>query len=359
MANIQPSLKGWSTTEASNQPDSTDSATIAGDLRAIQAAIRQYFAQDTIASAATTDLGSKEAGTLTISGTTTITALGTLSAGIRKKVVFSGSLTLTHNATSLILPSAANITTAAGDRAEFESLGSGNWRCNWYQKADGSPVSLASPPAIGGGTPAAITGTTVTGADTTDATSSTAGAMKTAGGLAVAKKLFVGTLLDLSTGTAGQIKFPATQNASADANTLDDYEEGTFTPTISFVTPGNLTVVYSTQVGEYTKIGRDVRVSCNLITSTFTHSTASGNLLINGYPFTAASLSGQVSFGGASWQGITKANYTQMTPALSQGASQGTLQASGSGQGIQNIATGDMPTGGTVRIQFTMNYPAA
>jgi hypothetical protein len=137
MANIQPSLKGWSTTEASNQPDSTDSATIAGDMRAIQAGIRQYFTQDTIASAATTDLGSKEAGTLTISGTTTITALGTVSAGIRKTVVFSGALTLTHNATSLILPGTANITTAANDRAEFESLGSGNWRCNWYTRANG------------------------------------------------------------------------------------------------------------------------------------------------------------------------------------------------------------------------------
>lgn len=144
MANIQPSLKGWSTTEASNQPDSTDSATIAGDLRAIQAGIRQYFTQDTIASASTTDLGSKEAGTLTISGTTTITSLGTVSAGIRKKVVFSGALTLTHNATSLILPGGANITTAANDRAEFESLGTGNWRCNWYQKANGAPIQEAA-----------------------------------------------------------------------------------------------------------------------------------------------------------------------------------------------------------------------
>ena len=141
MANIQPSLKGWSVTEASNQPDSTDSATIAGDLRAIQAGVREIYSQNTIASAATTDLGSLDEGSLTISGTTTITALGTVSAGIIKKVVFSGILTLTHNATSLILPGTANITTAANDRAEFESLGSGNWRCNWYVKANGASVS--------------------------------------------------------------------------------------------------------------------------------------------------------------------------------------------------------------------------
>lgn len=144
MANIQASIKGWSPTEASNQPDSTDPTTLVGDLRAIQAGIRYYFSQDTIASAATTDLGSKEAGSLTISGTTTITSLGTVSAGIKKTVVFSGALTLTHNGTSLILPGAANITTVANDRAEFESLGSGNWRCNWYHRASGVSAFGAS-----------------------------------------------------------------------------------------------------------------------------------------------------------------------------------------------------------------------
>jgi hypothetical protein len=140
MANIQASLKGWSTTEASNQPDSTDATTLVGDLRAIQAGIRLFFSQDTIASAATTDLGSKEAGYLSISGTTTITAFGTVSAGIRKYIKFDGALTLTHNGTSLILPGAANITTAAGDVALMESLGSGNWRCLYYQRASGAAL---------------------------------------------------------------------------------------------------------------------------------------------------------------------------------------------------------------------------
>ena len=140
MANIQASIMGWSTTEASNQPDSTDATTLVGDLRAIQAGIRYYFSQDTIASAATTDLGSKEAGYLSISGTTTITAFGTVSAGIRKYIKFDGALTLTHNGTSLILPTAANITTVAGDVALMESLGSGNWRCLYYQRANGTAL---------------------------------------------------------------------------------------------------------------------------------------------------------------------------------------------------------------------------
>jgi hypothetical protein len=154
MANITASLKDWSTTESSNQPDNTDSATIAGDLRAIQAGVRNESSTDTIASASTTDLGTKAAGFLTISGTTTITSFGTLSAGMSKTVLFSGVLTLTHNATSLILPGAENITTAAGDVAIFRSLGSGNWRCVAYQKASGAPISLTSPGPIGSVTPA-------------------------------------------------------------------------------------------------------------------------------------------------------------------------------------------------------------
>src|ERR1700743_2562665 len=59
----------------------------------------------------------------------------------------------------------------------------------------------------------------------------------------------------------GQIKFPATQNPSSDPNTLDDYEEGTWTPAFTFATPGNLSITYSLQSCYYTKIGRLVSVS--------------------------------------------------------------------------------------------------
>ena len=144
MANVTTSIKNWSTTEASNQPDTIDSNTIVGDLRAIQVAVRYLYSQDTIASATTCDIGSKDAESLTISGTTTITGLGTVSAGIVKRCLFSGALTLTHNATSLILPGAANITTVAGDILFFESLGSGNWRCILYLPTSGIAVTTSN-----------------------------------------------------------------------------------------------------------------------------------------------------------------------------------------------------------------------
>lgn len=147
-ADIPSTLYSWSATAASNSPGGTTliGANLDDNLREIQAVMRATLAtQATVASATTTDIGAQSAGTLTISGTTTITGFGTVSAGIRKRLIFSGALTLTHNGTSLILPNGgSNITTAAGDTCEAESLGSGNWRVTSYQKATGYPVSSAT-----------------------------------------------------------------------------------------------------------------------------------------------------------------------------------------------------------------------
>jgi len=113
--------------------------TLAQNLQVIQSVMRAASAGDgTIASATTTDLSTVNDGDITVSGTTTITGFGTLTAGIKKILTFSGALTLTHNATSLILPGAANITTAAGDVAIMRSLGSGNWKCVAFQPAAGN-----------------------------------------------------------------------------------------------------------------------------------------------------------------------------------------------------------------------------
>jgi hypothetical protein len=135
-----------STTAASNSPAGTESPSNADDfLRAIQAIVRTTNAKGSdIASAATTDIGAATAEFVDVTGTTTITALGTIAAGIVRTVRFTGALTLTHNATSLILPGGANITTAANDRAVFRSLGSGNWLCVLYVKASGEAVSAFS-----------------------------------------------------------------------------------------------------------------------------------------------------------------------------------------------------------------------
>lgn len=117
-----------------------------------------------IASAATTNIGAATGNYINITGTTTITGLGTVQAGTRRIVNFTGSLTLTHNATSLILPSGANIGTAAGDTAEFVSLGSGNWKCVSYMKASGAALvgSSGSTTSSSGITTLATGSTTIT-----------------------------------------------------------------------------------------------------------------------------------------------------------------------------------------------------
>lgn len=91
-----------------------------------------------IASATTTVLDTATGDLIDITGTTTITAI-TLSEGRECTVRFTGILTLTNGA-SLILPGAANITTAAGDYAIFRGYASGVVRCVNYTKANGNSI---------------------------------------------------------------------------------------------------------------------------------------------------------------------------------------------------------------------------
>lgn len=97
-------------------------------------------AEVNVVSATTCDIGAAASVNVNITGTTTITGLGTAAAGIFRRGRFAGALTLTHNATSLIIPGGANITTAANDRFEALSLGAGNWIILSYTKASGEPI---------------------------------------------------------------------------------------------------------------------------------------------------------------------------------------------------------------------------
>lgn len=90
--------------------------------------------------------------------------------------------------------------------------------------------------------------------------------------------------VDISNASSGQIVFPATQNPSANVNTLDDYEEGTFTPAITFGGAA-VGVTYSTQTGNYTKIGNRVLFDIEMILTSKGSSTGSAS--VTGLPFTA------------------------------------------------------------------------
>ena len=112
-------------------------------------------------------------------------------------------------------------------------------------------------------------------------------------------------LLDISAAGAGQIQFPATQNASANANTLDDYEEGTFTPTLFF---GGATVgvTYGAANGTYIKVGRFVYVRVGMLLTNKGSST--GNAEIRNLPFSSTSQSYSDPsgiFNGSTFTGLT------------------------------------------------------
>lgn len=98
-----------------------------------------------------------------------------------------------------------------------------------------------------------------------------------------------------STSGAG-ITFPATQSASTDANTLDDYEEGTWTPDLRF---GNATtgITYSNRGGRYTKVGNAVYFSVRITLSN--RGSATGAAQIYGLPFAVGNSSNWADYAGA------------------------------------------------------------
>jgi len=96
-----------------------------------------------IASASTVNLANATGNTLHITGNTgPITSFGTVDSGTSFRLIFDSTPTITHHATSLILPGWANIVAAAGDVMEIVSEGSGNWKCTSYTKADGTILSV-------------------------------------------------------------------------------------------------------------------------------------------------------------------------------------------------------------------------
>lgn len=164
------SVADWSTTAASNSDvgginiaEGCPAANINDAQREMMAQIKTY--SGTIPALATVNTYTKiqkwakgadvaSASTLTlgddgnyfdVTGTTTITSIATKGVGTVVLLQFDGALILTHNATDLILPGGANITTAAGDHAEFIEYATGDWRCTNYERSSGIPVVDATP----------------------------------------------------------------------------------------------------------------------------------------------------------------------------------------------------------------------
>jgi hypothetical protein len=168
------------------------------------------------------------------------------------------------------------------------------------------------------------------------------------------------TIVDgnLIIGTAGRgVDFSADPSAPGmTSELLDDYEEGTWTPQISFEVPGDLSIVYSRNAGRYQKIGNTVYVSFTIFASTFTHSTASGVARITGLPFTQLNVTANFTGVAVGLEGYTKANYTTVTVESVPGTAYVQLVGYGSGQGLSGISAADMPSGTRKIVQGQFQY---
>lgn len=167
-----------------------------------------------------------------------------------------------------------------------------------------------------------------------------------------------GALTLPTSGTGVGVAFPATQIPSSDANTLDDYEEGTWTPALSYATVGSSSWATTTAVGTYTKIGRVVYVQFTYV-GVPTNGTGSGNLQLTTLPFTPMNTASSSNRGAVEFQGYTKANYTWVTVDFQANNTTAIFRASGSGQTLATLAVGDIPTGGTVSITGSGFYFAS
>jgi len=145
------------------------------------------------------------------------------------------------------------------------------------------------------------------------------------------------------------ISFPPTQNASSDANTLDDYEEGTFTPTLNFG-GGSTGLTYTARIGRYTKVGNLVTVFIRVGTANSGSSTGSAN--ISGLPFASngASDNYQVAYVGllASMSGIVSNPFGQIVPSDTTFTFYQTVASS-----YSTLTNTNFPSGCTVNIEFT------
>lgn len=115
---------------------------------------REGVAEASVASAATTDVLGSTSKFIYVTGSATITSFGSEPNQVKfVRAAAAATFTITHNATSLILPSSANITVTAGDSWIVLSDASGNARVYAYQRASGQPlVASAAAAAFPSGT---------------------------------------------------------------------------------------------------------------------------------------------------------------------------------------------------------------
>ena len=162
---------------------------------------------------------------------------------------------------------------------------------------------------------------------------------------------------DLVIGTSGHgIDFSATSDAGgATSEVLDNYEIGTFTPTLG-AHSSNGTHSYTTQVGNYTRVGNVVHIWMQMTINTLnTSGTISGNLEISGLPYTSANTTGQAYMGTFLSVGLDMDSGTGPVAHVSPNATKISLIASVDNASYDTFTSADVASGDGFWIQ--VSYP--
>jgi len=148
------------------------------------------------------------------------------------------------------------------------------------------------------------------------------------------------------------ITFPATQSASSNANTLDDYEEGTFTPTLTNFTVGNGAVV-----GSYTKVGDLVTVQ---IMATWGTTTSCGTVVsVTGIPFPSKSPNTTPNCTGVGVALRQNVGWYTLSVTMNSGGGTQFNQVNITGGGAVLSGTNPATFANTDYFSFTMTYKAS
>jgi len=154
--------------------------------------------------------------------------------------------------------------------------------------------------------------------------------------------------------TGAGLTFPATQSASSDANTLDDYEEGTWTPTLGG-TGTSPTCSYNQQNGTYTKIGNIVTINFNLYTNSI--SGGGGSILVKSLPFACSSNGTDV---GTAWTyNLTLSTGFPMAFRFNGANTELLIEVMRSGNNPLALSISDWPTASIALVRGNLTYRVA